>query len=276
MKEAVFIVIPILYLIGYMVVFYVKFPIKLDILVMKRLHYLLSTLWLIVFLIVFYKNFNLIIIKDVLCFSSKFANLSFIIIIWVIVVMFYDYVFISCKSIHNIKIKDVELTVEELEQIKYFDNQDLVIIENLYGVLESRRSIIKYIDSIASGENEVDIETEYINVLKKYAIERGNISIDAFYEDNKINQYISDFTEFSDQQISSILYSVNYCSFCVPDTNKKDKYLVARLKTIYGNADIIVIIKGEYIIDKEHIILIDIINYLEVKITLALAKNNLK
>lgn len=272
-KEVLFIVIPILYLLSYMIIFYVRFPVKLDILIVKRLHYLFSSLWLVAFLAVFYKDLNnLIVVKEVLCFSAQAINLAFIVAIWLVVVMFYDYVFISCKSIHNIKIKDVELTVEDLEQIKYFDNQDLLIIENLYVVLESRRSVIKYIDCITSGENEVDMESEYINVLKEYAAERKSISIEAFYEDENIQQYIGDFTKFSEQQITSVLYSIYYCGFCVPDTNKKDKYLVARLKTIYGDADIIVIIKGEYIIAKEHIILVDLINYLEVRITLALAK----
>jgi hypothetical protein len=178
----------------------------------------------------------------------------------------WEHLFISCKSFKTFKFKDIEMTFDDRQNIQYVDKLQEKQIESLYAVLNAKIKMLKYIDYYI--DNEVlDPQKSYFDILKEYRVKRGNVQLNCYtMNSDGINQLQREF-KLTLAQLSSIMYSINLFGFCRPKEFRKQNYIFSRIKTKYLEDDIIVVLKGNLLIDKENFVIVDIINYFELLIS---------
>lgn len=196
--------------------------------------------------------------------NSIFSNYSIILFVLIALAIIWDYLFISCKTLANFKFKDIELTINELDQVKYIDNFREKQISSLDAVLNAKLDMIKFVDNYVEN-NELDPDESYKDILKEYENKRGNIKIHVYFE-NEITSIETELGLKSDQ-LSAILYSLQMFGFCNPKEFNNGNYIFAWLKTKYSENDIIVVLISDSLVDKENLMLFDVINYFEVLVS---------
>lgn len=267
-KPLVLILLPFVLLVLFTYKSYKKFPLDFDLKLTRRIYYLLAVLY-IVGLVFFFND----TIKSIDLFKLGNTTLNYIINIAFIFIGFviWEYIFISCRSFKTIKLKDTELTFDDLTSTKYVDSLQEKEKENLYAVLNAKIKMVKYIDDYISNR-KFNRRESYKEILKEYGKNRKNVKIDVYFDNKEEIMRLQKENNITDKELSSVFYSINLTEFCIPKDFRKENYIFARLKTKYTEDDIIVVMYGELLIDKENLILAEILNYFETKIELELQK----
>ncbi len=177
----------------------------------------------------------------------------------------------SCRTFKNFKFKDLEVSIDEIDKIKYVDKFQEKQIDALYLVLNANIKMQKYIDYYVSS-HDLDLDTAYTDVIQEYQNKRKGVYL-AIFKNNPVGlKMMQKQFKLSPQQLSSIMYSVNLNGFCTPNNFRSQNYIFAEIKTKYINDDLIIVLKGDLLIDKEYLVIIDIINYFEIRIALEITK----
>lgn len=244
---------------------YLKRPLDFDIKLTRRLYYIFTIVHIYFFIVLFHKEISCLNILKMPHSTSSTLDYIAISSIIFILSMFWESVFISCRSFSNIKFKDVEITMEELSQAKYTDTFQEKQINNLYSVLNAKIKMLKYVDYYIR-EKELSPETIYFDVLGEYPKKRKNAKVNVFYQNDDGLALMQKKMRINQEVLSSLLYSLGLYGFCSPKDFRTKDYIFTLIKTKYTEDDIIVVLQGDFLIDKEHLILINIIHYLELKI----------
>jgi hypothetical protein len=123
--------------------------------------------------------------KDLIQFSSEYNINSKYFVIGILIslksaVLFWDFFFISCKSIKSLSFKDFEFTTEKAKEIVERNvltkNRDINFLQN---IINTENSLLINMDNYI---NELDEFSQqmYIKLIKKYIALRNNKKITFF------------------------------------------------------------------------------------------------
>lgn len=257
---------------------YKSLPVGYDNKFVKRIYYCYSILWIIVFNILFYDVIKTIeIISISLVKTTQYAvNVCFVSALIFIGFLIWEYIFISCKSVRIFRFKNlaVKLEKEEREKISniaYYGRFVKREKDTLYAVLNALLEMEEYINQYILQE-DLSPYVCYANILKEYKKKRKNIDVLVFYENTNQMELMRKKLNLTEQQISAIMCSVNIYGFCSQDGYKNRDYIFGKIETKFHPENIIVVLKSKHLIDKEFLILIDIINYFELKLELEMSR----
>lgn len=234
--------------------------------IFKRLYYLLSFIWISAFMNIYF--------KDLIQFSSEYnINSKYfvigILISLILAVLFWDFFFISCKSIKSLSFKDFEFTTEKAKEIVEKNvltkNRDINFLQN---IITTENSLLINMDNYI---NELDEFSQqmYIKLIKKYIALRNNKKITFFrleyYFLNEIGfKKIKDEYNLSKHDLALLREKFNQeiSSVYIIDS----KYKLIKINTLFIENDIIFKIKDTYNLEDEHQIIQNIISHLDNKI----------
>jgi hypothetical protein len=211
-------------------------------------------------------------IIEINLFGVKNEQLNYVINVSLLfsALMIWDTIFISCRSFKSIKFKDVEVTLEEREDIKYTDSVQTRQIKDLYNVLNTGTEMKRFIDLYVK-RSDLYPDKSYEDIIKEYA-KRRKIKAYTFTADQAGIKQMGTELKIDMSKVSAILYSIDLTGFCIaaelPNMN------FSKLATKYKQNDIIIVLESETLIDKENFVLEDIINYFELKIDLEIEKDS--
>lgn len=247
---------------------YKKIPNEYDYKLIRRLYYLLIMAYIAIFVVVFkndIKKYHIINIQNA---NATIINALIIAISLFILSMFWEYIFISCKSFKNIKIKDFEITVDERKDIKHFDNLQDKEIKSLYNVLFAKIRMLKFINEYVEEREFLNPEEFYSDILQEYKNKRKNINIYIYKQNYKgYHQMQRDFN-LTSKELSSIIYTIDMFGFCSPQKIKSKEHSFSRIKTKFADYDLLVVLESKLLVDGENYIIFDIINYFEQVVSL--------
>ncbi|SHI64400.1 hypothetical protein SAMN02745941_04118 [Clostridium intestinale DSM 6191] len=274
-KLLLFIFIPIVFFIMYMFLAHFKQGFEEDMKLTRRGYYVVVLIWISLFSISFYEKIKEFTIIEVSWSPQYRFNFIFFLAGICLLAVIWDFVFISCRTLINIKLKNTEFTLDEIKSVKYVEMLQENEIDTLYAVLNSKIKVLKYIDTRLENGLDVDINELYESVIKEYAKIRKQIKVYTYYDSEEDISRMQKDIKLTLESLSSIMYSINLFGFCKPQEFRKSKYIFAKLNTKYLNENIIFVLKGNLLIDKEHIIIIEVISYLEQKLEIEVLKMEL-
>lgn len=248
-----------------------KIPCEYDMKLVRRIYYIFTIVHIYFFIVLFKSHIKDIKIVKTDNINTNLVNYLIIICFLFILSILWEYLFVSCRTFKNFKFKNMEISVDELSEVKYVDNLQEKEIDTLYSVLNAKIKMLKYIDYYINNK-DLNPQKSYINILKEYKERRKGIEISIFNENAKGLKHMQKKLKLNHQQLSSIIYSMNLYGFCSPINFRNDNYIFARIRTKYLEDDIIIVLRSNFLIDKEYLVLIDIINYFEIKIDLEILK----
>jgi hypothetical protein len=245
---------------------YRKLPFEYDFKFVRRIYYLFVILFISAVTCLYegkIKNITVISIdKNNQILLNNALFIAFLFLLFVI----WEHLFISCSTFKVLRFKDVEITFDDRQKVQYVDKLQENQIESLYAVLNAKIKMSKYIDYYVENK-ELDPQISYFDILKEYGKKRRNVAVDCYSMDSDgLNQLQRD-CKLTSEQLSSIVYSINLCGFCRPKEFRRQSYIFALVKTIYIETDIIVVLKSDLLIDKENLVIIDIIDYYELLVS---------
>ncbi|WDV46240.1 hypothetical protein PV797_00755 [Clostridiaceae bacterium M8S5] len=264
------------------VVFAVKsfknIPVDYDIKFIRRIYYCYSLVWIIVFNIMFYDIIKTVqIIRVSAIMSTQFAvNVFIVSTVLFIGCLIWEYLFISCKSIRIFRFKNLALKLEreEREKIKsiaYYGRFVKREKDTLYAVLNAMLEMEEYINQYIK-EEDLSPYVCYEKILKEYKSKRKNIDVNVYYENTSQFDLMKRQLGLTEHQLSSIICTMNIFGFCSKDGFRKKDYIFGKIETKYLPENIIVVLRSKHLIDKEFLILFDIINYFELRLELEMLK----
>lgn len=265
LKYMVSIGIPVVYYVAYVVLSYRKSPVELDYKMSRRIYYLYSFIWTAVVVWIFHQDLPTINIINTKSVNSLWLNYSVVLFIFGLYILAWDYLFISCTTIRKIKYKDIEFNLEEQETVRHTDEFQESQIQLLYKILSIRNKMIKYIDEYVK-QNNLDPFDSYKNIMMQYSKKRKNLKVlTEIYNQTGLYK-IGKVLKLNQRQISSIAYAIELTGFCNFSEFKCNDIIFSKIKTMYVEEDILLVLQSRSLIDKENLILIDIINYFELRV----------
>lgn len=212
--------------------------------------------------------------KDLIQFSSEYnINSKYfvigILISLILAVLFWDFFFISCKSIKSLSFKDFEFTTEKAKEIVEKNvltkNRDINFLQN---IITTENSLLINMENYINELNEFS-QQMYIKLIKKYIALRNNKKITFFrleyYFLNELGfEKIKDEYNLSEQDLALLREKFNeeISSVYIIDS----KYKLIKINTLFIENDIIFKIKDTYNLEDEHQIIQNIISHLDNKI----------
>lgn len=236
---------------------------RLDNKLIRRLYYLLGAIWIYIFVVHFYNYLIWININNNFNIDKRLFNLSFCILILLILLIFWEFLFISCKSLNTFSIKDVKLTTEELEEAsKTMDCsiEDKKLWEHVNRV---QYKLIRNMYNFYNSINDISGDNPYRKLIKKYKKERGSISIHCFLSTPNILAQIKRYYKISDVEFSSILYSLQLNGVCLTPVNEVKYRLFAIITTPSLPDGLLIIMSGDRILADEHLIIQNLVSYFD-------------
>jgi hypothetical protein len=252
---------------------------KIDILLVRRIYYLLCLIWSFAFTISFYND----LVNSVFIDKAVPNGLNIMWYVFALFVIFvvWDYLFISCRTISDISFGNFNIKTEkynEMEKMSVSKSQDLIIVSR---ILQTEYQIIseckKYISEI-NYETEIDGFSTYKKIIDKYIELRQDIKIDCMqYGENTISQIFSNDYSLSQIDISTIMYCLKKQGICLPLHEKDDEQdkLYAVIRTQYSRFDLLVILTGERIIKSEYLVLQHLISYFDKLLTIDIMQQDI-
>lgn len=274
-KLFLFIFIPIVFFSVFMIMAHLKQRLEDDRKLTRRVYYINFLVWIVLFSTVFYEEISKFTIIEVDWSPQNSFNFIFFILIMFVLSIVWDFLFISCGTFKNIKLKDIEFTIEDIKNVKYVELLQEKEINALYSVLNSKIKTLKHIDRCFDTSLDFDIGNLYTSVIKEYGKIRRQIKIYTYYNSEEGRNKLKREIKLSDELLSSIMCATDMFGFCKPQEFRKNKYIFAKLNTKYLADDILFVLKGNLLIDKEHIIIIEIISYLEQKLEMEILRMDL-
>lgn len=244
-----------------------KLPQEYNAKLVRRIYYLFIILYLFLLLIVFREAISSLSIIRISNVDKVLLNNIVVIIVLLLIAIIWEYLFISCKTLKNVKFKDVELSFDEQNKIEYTDKLQEKEIKSLDSVINTKINMVKYIDKYAAN-NELDPAESYEDILKEYGNQRKNIKTCVYFENNTNISLMQKKLRLKNDELSSIMYAINLFGYCKPKNLKNLDYIFARIKTKYTEDNIIVVLVSDLLVDNENLILLDIVNYFEMIVTI--------
>ncbi len=244
-----------------------KLPQEYNFKLVRRVYYLFIILYIFLILLIFRESissFNIIKLSSV---DKALLNYVITIIFMLAAAVLWENLFISCKTLKNVKFKDIELSFDEQSKIEYTDKLQEKEIKSLDSVLNAKINMVKYIDKYVAS-SDLDPTESYKNILKEYENQRKNIRISMYFENDHDITLMQKEIKLKNDEISSIMFAMNLFGYCKPKKLKNRDYIFARIKTKYTQDDLIIVLVSDFLVDNENLILLDIINYFEVIVTI--------
>lgn len=267
-----FVIIPIIIFSGYAVISYKELPFEYDIKLIRRIYYIILVIWIYTFILVYRDTIERLTILKVNVPSQKSLNIILFTFALFTCGIIWDYIFISCKTLKSLKLKDTEFTIEEANNIKYAEGIQEKEKKALYCVLNAKIKVLKYIDYYLNKDITIEPHEMYLDVINEYQKRRTGVKVYAYYSNDDGRIKMQKKIKLTLEQLGSIAYSIELYGFCKPQELRNNKYIFAKIKTKYIEEDIILVLVSELLIDKEYIILIEIISYFEQKLDIEILK----
>jgi hypothetical protein len=112
--------------------------------------------------------------------------------------------------------------------------------------------------------NDLNPIEAYKNILKQYSNNRNKVQIYIYY-DNEIDLMRNEL-KLTTHELSAIMFAISLTGFCTEKNFRNNNSIFAKINTKYIEEDIYIVLKGEVLIDSEYLILIDLVNYFELKV----------
>ena len=228
----------------------------------RKMFYFYSLIWMF-FVQLTYASFR----SPKLYFDSILLNHSLLLIITFVSIFIWESIFISSKSIKNFKFKDTEITFEEMDSINYLENFRAKQVEIFNDVLDCKRKTMIHIDDkFELTEDSDEFLFTQLHVINYYSRCRKNLEIRCEYIHESNYSSLGGRYSIKDfPKVAYIMEHFGYCSF----RNKDDylKRIISKVNTRLSTAPIFIDMIGD-LMDEEHAIIIDILNYYDLKFEL--------
>lgn len=240
-----------------------RLPYAYNLKLVRRVYYIFVILFVSAVLFIYHDDIEKAIIIQIENISRPYVNYLLIFVISTVIAVIWDHLFISCRTLKIFKFKDIELDMSEIDQVKYVDKTQDKQISYLDSVLNAKLEMVKYVDKYVENE-DLNPDESYKDIIKEYENKRKNIRVFAYYDD-EIELMAKDLSLKTDI-LSSLLFSISLFGYCIPKEFRKKEYIFAKYKTKYTKNDIIVVLQSDFLVDNEHSMLFDTLNYFEVLI----------
>lgn len=239
---------------------------KLSRKVIRMLYYLLMLIWSISVFSIYHKEILAIQVFKEYVINRSICNVLLYYATVFIVVLIWDVLFISCKSIKSLKYRSTEISLEEAEDIKQATivrNQD---IEFLYDIIRIKYVLICEMENYVENLDYFD-EDMYKTLIRKYADLRKAKRFECFYYDYDGLKRFRDKYRYTEADFSKVMYNLDFNGVCIPENNDKHIFY-AIIKTKYSAQDLIITLHSERILLDEHLIIQNIITVMDLYITI--------
>lgn len=194
-----------------------------------------------------------------------------VVVIWFLSTVIVDYLFISSSSLKSIKIKDVEVTIGEINEIKYYEDEHRKLNDTLAEVIELRSMMTEFIDKFFDQTEELDVIQGYKTVIDHYRECRKGKRLYWYSDASGSYEKIGRLLKLPTEKMGSVVYTVDLMGRCIVDVGKSEKSMLFVVRTKYTESDYIAVISGDWVIDQDYLMIIDCINYYETMIAVQLA-----
>lgn len=267
-RIVLFILFPTILSMAYIYLCYKRLPFEYDGKMIRRIYYLLVLIYLTGLSFSFSEEISSIKILRV---ENNIINFGLVLLVLFCLFFIWEYIFVSCKTFKSIKIKDVEVSMDEVGVIKYVDKLQEKEIKCLYSIIDAKINMTQFIDSYIM-TNELNPSVSYKDIITEYQNKRGNIKVYVYNETSEGLNTIQQKHELNNHDFSSILYVLNHAGYYISREVSKKNHIYVRIRTKYLDYDIIVVLESDFLIDNEYLILIDLVHYFENKVELEIMK----
>ncbi|MEL4105659.1 hypothetical protein AAFA46_02290 [Oscillospiraceae bacterium WX1] len=252
---------PILAFACYTLFSYRKLPDVYDLKLTRRVYYIFVLLYLAVLFLFYRSQVENTVIIHIDNVNNLFVNYA----IFLVLAVVWEYLFISCRTLKNFKFKDIELDMTELDQVKYVDKTQDRQIASLDAVLNARIEMAKFVNDYVKN-SDLNPEQSYKDIIREYEKKRKNVKVFAYFEHD--TEQMAKELSISKDVMTALMYAISLYGYCIPKAFRKKDYIFAKYKTKYTTSDIIVVFSSDFLVDNEHLMLFDAVDYFEVLIGL--------
>lgn len=256
-----------------------KTVVKYDVKFIKRLYYCFVLCWLITFNMMFYDVIKTIqVFKVSSIASSQYAfNCCVVSLVIFIGFLLWEYIFISCKSIRFFMFNNVALKLESEEKEKinniiYYARFVKREKNTLYAVLNAVFGVEEYIDKYIEDKKDLSPYVCYKKILKEYERQRKRVKLNVYYDNGEQMEQMRKDIGLNKQQLTSLVCVLKMYEFCAKDGFRNKDYMFVKIDTKYHPEKLIVVLRGKHLIDKEFLILFNLIRYFDIKQELEMLK----
>ncbi len=232
----------------------------------KMIYYLLMLIWSILVFILYRKEILSINIFKEYIINKGLLNVVLYFGAVLVLMLIWDTLFISCKSISSLKYKDTEITLEEAQNIGKMTIAKNLDIKFLVDILKIKYMMICNMEEYVNNLKFFD-ESMYINLLKKYASLRKAKKFEYFIYDERGLEKFRKKYKYSEADFSKVMYNMDMNGVCIPES-KDESIFYAVIRMEYYDNDMIIILHSETILFDEHKIIQNIVTVLDLYITI--------
>lgn len=230
----------------------------------KRLFYLMSLFWYIGFCTL---NYNQIVDLKLLKeynIQKDIANHTIVFCVYLVSLLFIDFIFIRKINLTKLNIKGIELNMEEIDDITESHIIQKEKIDILRNVLFAEYNTICMIHEHLGKLECIDEETIYIDLLRIYTNLRRCVSIECHYYADMERLKID--SNMSDEEFSAIQHTMELNNVCLI-IEEKVTTIYAKIFTSFVFDDLIVRITGN-LYEEEHKVIQNIVSAFDKQLTI--------
>ena len=241
---------------------------KFDFLLSRKLYYFLALLWELVFLLIFSKEIKSFTIYTSDNLNTEHFNILLITLLIFFIIIILDWFCISNKSINTLKILGNELTLNDLEKVRYKEDISTFEKNTLYNILNAQFDVMEFINnSIEKWLNDESISYRdmYYKVIEKYCQLRNiYFEIKKFSRNTVLSSVPILIGNNISKDIMGVITSDGFWEYKNPKKNSTT--VLSKISLLFLDYPILVILQSKLLIDNEYIKVIELINYLELKL----------
>ena len=234
----------------------------------RQFYFLFSIIWMLVVICTYYSdilNSNIVDVNKV----GNVWNLIYVTLGMFVFIVVWDFLFISCRSISSVIIKDMKIMSEELEELKVSEIIESKYFDTLKNILNAEHTLISNMSDFVNNdilESDIEGVSIYKLLLKKYAKVRKDLKIQIYTYDKQGYKALCESGNVSDAKLSGIQYSIESLGFCVPTDTSKD--IIYALIVPRCSDAFIIKLEADYLYSSEHLIIENLINVFDTTLEL--------
>lgn len=230
----------------------------------KKLFYLMSIFWYIGFSILNNSQIaDLKLLKEY-NIQKDIANHSIVFCVYLVSLLFIDFIFIRKINLTKLNIKGIELNMDEIDDITESHIIQKEKIDIMKNVLTAEYNTICMIQEHLDQLDCIDEETIYIDLLRIYTNLRRCVSIECHYLADMERLKLDN--NMSDEEFSAIQHTIELNNVCII-VEEKVTTIYAKIFTSFVFDDLIVKITGN-LYEEEHKVIQNIVSAFDKQLTI--------
>jgi len=196
--------------------------------------------------------------------QKDIANHSIVFCVYLVSLLFIDFIFIRKINLTKLNIKGIELNMDEIDDITESHIIQKEKIDIMKNVLTAEYNTICMIQEHLDQLDCIDEETIYIDLLRIYTNLRRCVSIECHYLADMERLKLDN--NMSDEEFSAIQHTIELNNVCII-VEEKVTTIYAKIFTSFVFDDLIVKITGN-LYEEEHKVIQNIVSAFDKQLTI--------